>query len=409
MNLTQKKCLLWAAWGLLTNLAIFWALWSRRRAPAPEAGPRLRLRLGPGPGPGPGGRPPGAFWKPECPLPSVWNREQAILARGAGPPEAGEAPVPAAGALLPPRQRCRPDTGVAGSFVDFQHLPQQMKDFLLYRRCRAYPLVLEPRAPCRGRPGTPRLLLAIKSQASSFARRQAIRQTWGSGQAGGRLLFLLGQQRGGPPDGHPDLRGLLRYESRRHGDLLQWAFRDTFFNLTLKEVLFLPWLVRRCPGARFVFKGDDDVFVNTGRLLDYLAALGPGEARDLFLGDAILGAAPARDPALKYYVPGAFYRGLYPPYAGGAGVLYSGRLARRLARAARAVPLFPIDDVYTGMCLQRLGLAPTPHPGFRSFGINASDRWDPCAYQQLFMVHRRSPQEMVQLWRLLRQPNITCQ
>ncbi|XP_072345769.1 N-acetyllactosaminide beta-1,3-N-acetylglucosaminyltransferase 2-like [Scyliorhinus torazame] len=378
MNLTQKRCLLWTACSLLANLAIFWALWSRQW----ESGRRPQV--------------PGAFWRADCPLQSLWNREERSLAQ-ARAPATGQA-----------GDRCLPDREVEGSFADFQHLPQQMKDFLLYRRCRAYPLLLEPRPVCQA---APRLLLAVKSQISSFARRQAIRQTWGGlGRASGvRLVFLLGQQWQGPPDGHPNLTGLLHCESRRHGDLLQWAFRDTFFNLTLKEVLFLGWLGRRCPGARYVFKGDDDVFVNTGRVLGYLAALGAREGRDLFLGDAIVDAVPARDSALKYYVPGAFYRGLYPPYAGGAGVLYSGQLARRLARVSRGVPLFPIDDVYTGMCLRRLGLEPVHHPGFHSFGINATDRWDPCVYRRLFMVHRRSPREIVKLWRLLQQPNITCE
>eukprot|EP00061_Rhincodon_typus_P004345 g22355.t1 len=317
---------------------------------------------------------------------------------------------PGAGASSGPRsggrgERCQADTEVAGTFTDFQLLPRQMREFLLYRHCRRYPLVLEPRGLCRG-PGRVRLLLAVKSQASSFDRRQAIRQTWGaSGGSGVRLLFLLGLQR------QPELSGLLGCESRRHGDLLQWAFLDTFFNLTLKEVLFLAWLGRRCPGAHFIFKGDDDTFVNTGGLLHLLSGLGPAESRELFIGDLILGARPCRDPALKYYVPGAFYSGLYPPYAGGAGVLYSGRLARRLARVSHSVPLFPIDDVYAGMCLARLGVPPRHHPGFCSFGLglNVTDPWDPCVYRRLLVVHRRSPQEIVHLWRLLHQANVSCQ
>ncbi|XP_067877607.1 N-acetyllactosaminide beta-1,3-N-acetylglucosaminyltransferase 2-like [Heterodontus francisci] len=387
MNLMQKKCLLWVGCSLATNLAILWALWSWR------AGTERVSAL----------RGPGAFWRPSCPLWSLWNQEQQRLAQRHASPSSSSV----GGA----DRHCQPDPDVSSRFVDFPHLPRQMKDFLLYRRCRAYPLLLEPRGLCPGWAGGPpvlQLLLVIKSQVSSFARRQAIRQSWGGvGRASGvRLLFLLGQQQAA--DGHPNLTGLLGYESRRFGDLLQWAFRDTFFNLTLKEVLFLPWLARRCPAARYVFKGDDDVFVNTERLLDYVLALDPEKSRDLFLGDAILNAVPSRNPGLKYYVPGAFYSGLYPPYAGGAGVLYSGHLARRLAEASQAVPLFPIDDVYTGMCLHQLGLAPVYHEGFRSFGINVTDCWDPCAYRRIFMVHRRTPQEMVQLWKILHQPNITC-
>uniref|UniRef100_UPI00398E4628 N-acetyllactosaminide beta-1,3-N-acetylglucosaminyltransferase 2 n=1 Tax=Pristiophorus japonicus TaxID=55135 RepID=UPI00398E4628 len=392
MKVTRQRWLLWAGCAFAANLLASWALWTKwARGRATSAGPT------------------GGFWKPPCPLQSLWNQEQHRLDQL---PSSSSSSSSSSASWDPAGGSCRPDLEVPGRFVDFARLPRQMQDFLVYRRCRAYPLLLEPAALCQGGPPVV-LLLAVKSQASSFARRQAVRQTWGGlGRASGtRLVFLLGRQEGSAAgDGHPDLSWLLGSESRRHSDLLQWDFRDTFLNLTLKEVLFLPWLAAHCPGARYVFKGDDDVFVNTRALLGFLGALGPSAARrsDLFLGDAILDATPARDPALKYYVPGAFYRGHYPPYAGGAGVVFSGGLAPRLARAAQRVPLFPIDDVFTGMCLRRLGLAPRCHPGFRSFGINETERWEPCAYRRLVMVHRRSPQEIVRLWRLLQRPNVTC-
>ncbi|XP_062892288.1 N-acetyllactosaminide beta-1,3-N-acetylglucosaminyltransferase 2-like [Mobula hypostoma] len=376
----RRKLLPWAACALLLYLL---ALRNLHRPPTPA------------------GRPAARFWKAPCPLRSLWSQDLLERQRRRRSVSRDRAPG------------CGPDRQVESRVADFQQLPQAVKDFLLYRRCRHFPRLLEPRGVCgRGL----RLLIAIKSTASSFVRRQAIRQSWGGlGRASGvGLVFLLGVEE--EADGHPGLAAQLACESRRYGDLLQWAFRDTFLNLTLKEVLFLPWLGRRCPGARFIFKGDDDVFVNTERLLDYLDGPEPGaspgpalhRSPDLFLGDAIFGAKPCRNPRLKYYVPGAFYNGPYPPYAGGAGVLYAGRLARRLERAARALPLFPIDDVFTGMCLRRLGLAPTAHAGFRSFGINESQRWEPCAYRRLLMVHGRSPQEVVLLWRMLHQGNLTC-
>ncbi|XP_069752156.1 N-acetyllactosaminide beta-1,3-N-acetylglucosaminyltransferase 2 [Narcine bancroftii] len=345
-------------------------------------------------------RPPAAFWKAPCPMRSLWNQD--LLQEQQRRPRR-HPPAWHPGPGVPPA--CGPDLDVAVRVADYHLLPQSMKDFLLYRHCRRYPLLLEPRDLC-GPDGDPRLLLAIKSQASSFTRRQAIRQTWGGlGWAWDvGLVFLLGQEEeeGG------GLSSLLACESRRFGDLLQWAFHDTFLNLTLKEVLFLPWLLHRCPSTRYIFKGDDDVFVNTPGLLAYLDSE-QAQGLNLFLGDAIFRGRPCRNASLKYYVPGAFYSGLYPPYAGGAGVLYTGHLARQLEWASRALPLFPIDDVFTGMCLRSLGLVPTHHPGFRSFGINASERWEPCIYRRLFMVHRHSPQEMLLLWSLLQQQgNVSC-
>lgn len=258
---------------------------------------------------------------------------------------------------------------------------------------------------------SPFLLLAVKSLAPHFDRRQAIRESWG--QAGlianhtVVTIFLLGNATA--VDHHPDLSEMLHYESTRHKDIIQWDFRDSFFNLTVKEVLFLEWIQNRCSGARFIFKGDDDVFVNTYRILDFLKGLSEPKARDLFVGDVITNAGPHRDKKVKYFIPESMYVGAYPPYAGGGGYLYSGDIAARLYNASERVALFPIDDVYTGMCLRRFGMAPEKHKGFRTFNIEEKYRSNPCAYKSLMLVHPRTPQEMIQIWAWLSSPNLSCQ
>ncbi|OBS78791.1 hypothetical protein A6R68_18810 [Neotoma lepida] len=74
-------------------------------------------------------------------------------------------------------------------------------------------------------------------------RRQAIRESWGRETNVGNQtvvrVFLLGKTP--PEDNHPDLSDMLKFESEKHQDILMWNYRDTFFNLSLKEVLFLRW------------------------------------------------------------------------------------------------------------------------------------------------------------------------
>uniref|UniRef100_A0A4W5MTU3 Hexosyltransferase n=1 Tax=Hucho hucho TaxID=62062 RepID=A0A4W5MTU3_9TELE len=229
-----------------------------------------------------------------------------------------------------------------------------------------------------------------------------IRSGWVKGEHGGRgglvrTVFLLGRQDSttGP---HPDLGGLLMLESQRYGDILQWDFRDTFFNLTLKDLLFWHWLQNHCPGAQFVFKGDDDVFVRTSALLDYLHK--QREENGMWSN-----AMPNRQPTTKYYISESFYKGAYPPYAGGGGVVYSGALAMRLRQVSERVRLFPIDDVYLGMCLHRLGVAPIHHPGFYTFDLPETEREKPCAYSSVLLVHKRNPKEMLTLWKWLQNRN----
>lgn len=352
------------------------------------------------------------FWNKIVPHAAYWNRQQQIL-------DFHSNPIMTANYSLsdPPdwlndtsvaSDPCQPDLRVTTQVKDYNFLPQRFKDFLLYMSCRSYLLKMDQPDICKE---PPFLLLAIKSLAPHFDRRQAIRESWGrAGSLGNHTvvtIFLLGNATA--VDHHPDLSEMLKYESSRHKDIILWDFRDSFFNLTVKEVLFLKWIQTRCSGARFIFKGDDDVFVNTYRILNFLKDLPESKAKDLFVGDVITNAGPHRDKKVKYFIPESLYVGAYPPYAGGGGYLYSGDMAARLHNVSQHVALYPIDDVYTGMCLRKLGLAPEKHKGFRTFNIEEKYRSNPCAYNSLMLVHPRTPQEMIQIWTWLSSPDLTCQ
>lgn len=351
------------------------------------------------------------FWTKLAPSLAYWNRQQQILDLQNNPilmANSSTIDMPDWLNTSLTSDPCQPNIRVTTQVKDYNSLPNRFKDFLLYMHCRSYPIMVDQPDICK-RP--PFLLLAVKSLAPHFDRRQAIRQSWG--QAGVLAnqtvvtIFLLGNATAG--DHHPDLSEMLHYESVRHKDIIQWDYRDSFFNLTVKEVLFLEWIQTRCPGARFIFKGDDDVFVNTYRILDFLKGLSEPKARDLFVGDVITNAGPHRDKRVKYFIPESMYTGTYPPYAGGGGYLYSGDIAARLHNVSQHVALYPIDDVYTGMCMRKLGLAPEKHKGFRTFNIEEKYRSNPCAYKSLMLVHPRTPQEMIQIWAWLSSPALNCQ
>ncbi|KAJ7987446.1 hypothetical protein DPEC_G00326560 [Dallia pectoralis] len=365
------------------------------------------------------------FWSKLTPSQAFWNLQQQKLDFQRNPvlayTNSNDTGAGVAIGLIPDwlndtgmtSDPCQPDDHVPSHVGGYSSLPAHLKDFLLYMRCRSYPLVVDQPDICQTTPGgePPFLLLAVKSLAPHFDRRQAIRQSWGrAGVLANKTVvtvFLLGNATA--VDHHPDLSEMLRYENDRHRDILQWNYRDTFFNLTAKEVLFLNWTATRCPGAQFIFKGDDDVFVNTLGILVFLEGLSGSKAKDLFVGDVITNAGPQRNKKVKYFIPESLFVGMYPAYAGGGGYLFSGDLARRLLVASRYVALYPIDDVYIGMCLQKLGLAPEKHKGFRTFGIEEKYRRNPCAYKSLLLVHSRTPQEMIQIWAWLNDPKLTCQ
>ncbi|KAM3600028.1 uncharacterized protein V6R79_015971 [Siganus canaliculatus] len=383
----------------------------------------------------------GPFWNLRLEDSALWNQLQHVWDRQYNPILRGNTTEmqrkPQAKLLSDVEEECLSDCMSSKCSVprthDLNGLPDQIKAFIWSMHCREYPLLINQPAICRSNdssliPDSPMLIMAIKSQVGNFENRQAIRETWGrSGLVKSdsnrvslvRTVFLLGRQDSstGP---HPDLRNLLELENQKYGDILQWDFRDTFFNLTLKDLLFWHWLRQYCPSAIFVFKGDDDVFVRTGALLDYLHKQWEEHNQlrvytnktdmdlNLFIGDVINNAMPNREPSTKYYIPERFYKGSYPPYAGGGGVVYSGSLASRLKEVSERVRLFPIDDVYLGMCLHRLGLSPSHHPGFLTFDLPDLDRGNPCAYKSVLLVHRRSPKEMLTLWKQLQNLSGQC-
>ena len=66
--------------------------------------------------------------------------------------------------------------------------------------------------------------------------------------------------KGATPD--PELQRRLEEESRRHGDLVQGDFLDTYHNLSYKAVMGSLWVAEFCGQAEFVVKIDDDCFLD---------------------------------------------------------------------------------------------------------------------------------------------------
>ncbi|XP_077391382.1 UDP-GlcNAc:betaGal beta-1,3-N-acetylglucosaminyltransferase 7 [Festucalex cinctus] len=285
----------------------------------------------------------------------------------------------------------------------FQGLEGNFKQFLLYRHCRYFPMLLNHPEKCSG---DVYLLMVIKSVATQHDRREVIRKTWGKERVlnGKRIktLFLLGK-----PSNHAESvnhQKLVEYENRIYGDILQWGFLDSFFNLTLKETHFLKWFHTYCQNVHYIFKGDDDVFVNVDNIFEFLDST--NHARNLFVGDVIFKAKPIRKKENKYYIPQALYNKThYPPYAGGGGFLMDRTVARRLHWVADTMELYPIDDVFLGMCLEVLQVTPIKHNAFKTFGLvkdkSSKLNREPCFFRSMIVVHKLLPTELRHMWNLV--------
>ncbi|XP_029001411.1 N-acetyllactosaminide beta-1,3-N-acetylglucosaminyltransferase 3-like, partial [Betta splendens] len=187
-----------------------------------------------------------------------------------------------------------------------------------------------------------------------------------------------------------------------------------FPNLTLKQILFLEWMERNGPNARFLFNGDDDVFANTDNMVQYLQGLDDNYgSKHLFTGHLIQNVGPIRSQGRKYFVPVQLQESnSYLPYCGGGGFLLSGYTAMVIYNMSKSITILPIDDVYMGLCLAKAGLGPSSHMGVKTAGLYISssktDTYDPCHYKEIILVHRFFPVHIYLMWHRIHDPKLKC-
>ncbi|XP_008121746.1 N-acetyllactosaminide beta-1,3-N-acetylglucosaminyltransferase 2 isoform X2 [Anolis carolinensis] len=236
--------------------------------------------------------------------------------------------------------------------------------------------------------GLPLLLLAITSHPASHSRRSILRRTWARPRdVGGfqlRHVFLLAM------DPQPNL---ALHESDTLGDILMWDFEESHHNLSLKERCFLQWMHRHCQQAAFVFKGDDDLFVNIEALTEYLHQT-PNVSKFIH-GNVHYRSAVQRWG--KYAVSRAFYPMLvYPNFASGGGFIMPQPIIPKLYNASLWVPVFPMEDVYVGFLALAAGLRYRHDKHFRVWGP-PRDELD--VYQDSVVVHGISMERIEEVWK----------
>ena len=236
--------------------------------------------------------------------------------------------------------------------------------------------------PCNGS-STLLLLVLVHSAPGNVEKRRTIRQTWG--REFHQLLFLLGAVESRAA------QDALEEENSIYRDLVQGSFLDSYRNMTYKHVMGLKWTAYYCPGARYVLKTDDDVFVNSPALLDFLSQdLSPWGARRLILCQTLTFTYPLRSLGDKWRVSPQEYPGkMYPPYCAGWVVLYSPDVVFLLYREAQRTDYFWIDDVHvTGTLAARANLSQTPLGSLMYSGSKVNlliDSWNKGSGISLFL------------------------
>lgn len=215
------------------------------------------------------------------------------------------------------------------------------------------------------------MIIFVHSAPGNLAKREAIRRTWANpnnlmqGHNEIRVVFMLGQS------SNSSQWEALEAEDRRTGDLVVGNFVDSYRNLTYKHVMGLKWVAYHCARARYVFKADDDIFVDLRQLTYYLKGGFGDDPRRLIACYLNRNSWASRSYRNKWRVSYAEYpEKYYPRYCSGWGIIMSADVVRHLYAITRSRPYFWIDDVFiSGLLAADLGLR---HVDLASRGV-ASD------------------------------------
>lgn len=197
----------------------------------------------------------------------------------------------------------------------------------------------------------PIVLILIHSAPKNFNKRNVIRETWGQNDSRAHLYFLLGAVKTAAA------QAKIQHEHLQYNDIIQGNFIDSYRNMTYKHIMALKWFVYNCQHVKYLLKTDDDVFVNTPALYQFLSSNSSNDHSYLFC-HRLDASRIKRSYRSKWRVSTKEYPGwYYPPYCPGFSIIYSNDVVYQLYREAQQTPYFWIDDVHvTGTLAHNLNL-----------------------------------------------------
>ncbi|KAF6117534.1 UDP-GlcNAc:betaGal beta-1,3-N-acetylglucosaminyltransferase 5 [Phyllostomus discolor] len=253
------------------------------------------------------------------------------------------------------------------------------------------------------------LLLFVKTAPENHARRSAIRKTWGNEKyvqselnANIKTLFALGAP--SSPLTREALQRRLFEEDQVYNDIIQQDFADSFYNLTLKLLMQFSWANTFCSHAKFLMTADDDIFIHMPNLIEYLQGLEQIGVQDFWIGRVHRGAPPVRNKHSKYYVSYEMYQWpAYPDYTAGAAYVISNDVAAKVYEASQTLnSSLYIDDVFMGLCANKMGIVPQYHVFFSGEG---KAPYHPCIYDKMMTSHGHV-QDLQDLWEDATDPEV---
>jgi len=220
-----------------------------------------------------------------------------------------------------------------------------------------------------------KLLIYVHTSTFNFARRMAIRETWAKRSMfrDTRLVFMMGIT----PETRTNTR--LKLEFNYYNDIVQEDFYDSYKNLTYKGIfnllkknkliktlfnyffllgiMALKWISNYCNNAQYIFKTDDDIIINTFKMLRHVNSLGDpsNHPKNIFCkyypNNAI---TVQRNPYNKWYLTPKEYKFAYfGAYCSGSAFLLTKGMASLMFNISQYIEFFWVDDYYlTGLLVR---------------------------------------------------------
>ena len=239
------------------------------------------------------------------------------------------------------------------------------------------------------------LLIIIMTVHKNQVQRNVIRETWltysKTNRGNVRYAFLLGQVK------DVKQRDDVLKESKKFGDIIKENFVDVYSNLTYKTIMGFKWAATKCSVAKFVMKTDDDMYVNVPNVLKIVRNNGT-LLQNRVAGSCAMSAGPIRSLKSKWYASIKSYpSNRYPGFCSGTGYVTSTNVARKIYEISPYVPFFHLEDVYTALCVKRLGYHLQPLPGFHP----GRPKLDPCFFNgdKMVTAHYMTPATIKQMWK----------
>ncbi len=235
---------------------------------------------------------------------------------------------------------------------------------------------------------------SLVNSVESFERREATRQTWGSNSIKSlvNVFFVIAE----PNDDKTQKE--LESEAFLNKDMIQFGFRDNYYNLTLKSIALLRWAHENCFHSKYILKIEDNVIVNVEHLLKNLNSFLSGMTGYLMSGSTVV-----RNVNSVWFVPECIHPNpRYPDFMISSGYLMTKNSIKPLLDTLEqySSPVFDIEDVFiTGVLAEKAMVERHSSDKFKFRNGN-----DVCLMFDTFaLMNSGSANDMIELWKKWKQ------